>query len=135
MVSHDEAVELILRLPEVTEATSYGNRCWKVNGTVFVWDRPFRKADMVRFGDAPVPSGPILGVKVDGLEEKDAVLATGTPGLFTIPHFDDYAAILVQLERVSSTDLHGALVDGWLACAPRPLADAYLREHPLERER
>ena len=48
MVSHDEAVELILRLPEateVTEATSYGNRRWKVNGTMSVWDRPFRKAD------------------------------------------------------------------------------------------
>jgi hypothetical protein len=33
---------------------------------------------------------------------------------------------LIQLNRVATTDLHEALVDGWLACAPKALADEYL---------
>jgi hypothetical protein len=132
VVSHEEAVELILQLPDVTEGTSYGKRAWSVGGTMFVWDRPFSKADVKRFGNEPVPSGPILGVKVDGLEEKEAVLAAATPGVFTIPHFDGFAAVLVQLEEIAPHDLRAVLVDGWLACAPDALAEQYLRDHPLE---
>jgi hypothetical protein len=32
----------------------------------------------------------------------------------------------VQLDLVAAEALREALVDGWLACAPRPLADRYL---------
>ena len=132
MVSHDDAVELILALPEVAETTSYRNRAWSVSEERFVWDRPFSKADIKRFGDDPVPVGPILGVTVDGLEEKEAVLAAGTPGVFTIPHFDGFPAVLVQLDRIDHDDLHALLVDAWLASAPPHLTDAYLRDHPLD---
>ena len=47
-------------------------------------------------------------------------------GFFTIPHFDGYAAVLVQLDKVTKKALRDALVDGWLAVAPRRLADQYL---------
>ena len=100
MVSHDVAVDVIRGFPEVEEGTSYGNLAWKVRGKMFAWDRPFSKADIKRFGDEPVPDGPILGVKVDDLAEKEAVLASGTPGIFTIPHFDGFAALLVQLDEI-----------------------------------
>jgi hypothetical protein len=132
MVSHDDAVEVIHSLPDVTEGTSYGNRAWSVSGKMFVWDRPFSKADLKRFGGEPAPSGPIIGVKVDGLEEKQAVLAAGIPGVFTIPHFDGFPAVLVQLDEIAPADLRAVLVDGWLACAPDALARRYLRDHPLE---
>jgi hypothetical protein len=55
------------------------------------------------------------------------VLATRTKGVFTIPHFDGYAAVLVQLRKVTKTALREAIVDGWLACAPPKLAEQYLR--------
>lgn len=129
MVTHDEAAALASALPNVTEGSTYGNRAWKVGAKVFAWDRPFSKADLARFGDDPVPSGPILGIKMDDLDDTIAVLAAGTPGVFTIPHFDGYAAVLVQLDAVAHDDLRELLVDGWLACAPAKLRETFVR-HP-----
>ena len=128
MVTHDDAVALATALPGVTEGTTYGNRAWKVGSKTFAWDRPFRKADLARFGDEPVPSGPILGIKTDDMEDTAAVLAAGKPGVFTIPHFDGYAAVLVQLDLVAHDDLHELLIDGWLACAPAKLREDFLRD-------
>jgi hypothetical protein len=132
MVTHDEAVALITSLPEVEEYTSYGNRAWRVKGKMFVWDRPLRKADVKRWSDGPVPDGPILGLKVEDLGEKEAVLAAGTPGLFTIAHFDGYPSILAQLDVVSFDDLRDAILDAWLASAPEQLAAEYLRDQPVD---
>ena len=53
------------------------------------------------------------------------MLAAGTKGVFTIPQFDGYAAVLIELRNVTERALREALVDGWLACAPRQLADRY----------
>jgi hypothetical protein len=66
---------------------------------------------------------------VDDLGEKEAVLAAGQRGLFTIPHFDGYAAVLIQLQTVSKKALKDAIVDGWLACAPQALADDFVKRH------
>ena len=128
MVEHERAVELVLGLPETEEGSTYGNRAWKVGGKLFAWDRPFSKADLRRFGDRPVPSGPIIALRVDDLGEKAAVLEAGTPGLFTIEHFDGHPAILVQLDAVGESELRAALIDAWLAVAPDPLAAAFLAE-------
>ncbi|MAT05227.1 MAG: hypothetical protein CL424_09320 [Acidimicrobiaceae bacterium] len=131
MVSHADAVIVIDSLPEVIEGTSYGNRAWKVRGSVFAWDRPFSKADLRRYGDHPVPSGPIVGLKVDGLDDKKAVLEAGTDGVFTIPHFEGFPAVLVQLDAVDPDDFRALVVDAWLATAPDQLTEAYLRDHPI----
>jgi hypothetical protein len=128
MVTHDEAVALATALPHVSEGTTYRNRAWKVGPKTFAWDRPFSKADLARFGDDPVPSGPILGIRMDDLEDAAAVLASGTPGVFTIPHFDGYPAVLVQLDEVDRDDLRDLLVDGWLTCAPAELREEFLRD-------
>ena len=126
VVSLDQAARLALALPEVTEGERQGSRTWSVRGKAFAWERPFRKADIRRFGDATPPDGPILAVRVEDLGEKEAVLATGSKGFFTIPHFDGYPAVLIQLDAVSQRDLRDAIVDGWLACAPPRLAAEYL---------
>ena len=126
MVSLDEAARLALELPEVAEGERHGHRTWSVAGKVFAWERPFSKADIKRFGDEAPPEGPILAVSVEDLGEKEAVLAMGAPGFFTISHFDGYAAVLVQLTKVRKTALRDILVDGWLACAPAALADVFL---------
>ncbi len=117
---------MALELPGVTEGERYGNRTWSVAGKAFAWDRPFSKADIRRFGDAVPPDGPILAVRVDDLAEKEAVLAAQPRAFFTIPHFDGYAAVLIQLKVVTKRALREALVDGWLACAPAALAHEYL---------
>ena len=124
-MSLDEAARMALELPEVTEGERHGNRSWSVAGKVFAWERSFSKADIRRFGDAGPPDGPILAVRVADLSEKEAVLAAGTKGVFTIPHFDGYAAVLIQLKAVTKRSLREALEDGWLACAPPKLAEDY----------
>ena len=88
--------------------------------------RPFSKADLKRFGDRPPPDGPILAVRVEDLGEKEAVLAANPRGFFTIPHFDGYPAVLIQLPKVSRAALREAVLDGWLACAPAAVTREYL---------
>jgi hypothetical protein len=126
MVSLDEVARMALDLPEVTEGERHGTRTWSVAGKGFAWERPFSKADIRRFGDASPPEGPILAVRVDDLGEKEAVLAAHPNSFFTIPHFDGYAAVLIQLKKVTKRALREAITDGWLACAPPALANAYV---------
>ncbi len=114
-------------LPEVTEGARHGHRTWFVGKKAFAWERPFSKADVKRFGDETPPTGPILALTVEDLHEKEAVLAAGTKGVFTISHFDGYAAVLVQLDAVGKRALQALVLDAWLAVAPRTLAERHLR--------
>lgn len=126
MTSLERATELAASFPEVAEGQRYGNRTWTVGGKAFAWERPYSKADRKRFGDQEPPAEPILAVSTGDLAEKEAVLAAGTPGVFTISHFDGYPAVLVELGAVSEADLRQLLEDGWLACAPAALAEEHL---------
>ena len=122
----DDAARMALALPGASEGARHGNRTWFVAGKAFAWERPFSKADVRRFGDATPPAGPIFAVRVEDLGEKEAVLAANPKAFFTIPHFDGYAAVLIQLKTVTKAALRTAIVDGWLACAPPKLAGEYL---------
>ncbi len=102
MATFDDVAGIAKRLPHVTEDERRGNRTWSVGGKAFAWARPLSKADIKRFGASTPPDGPILAARVGDLGEKEAALAACPDAYFTIPHFDGYAAILVQLGVVGT---------------------------------
>jgi hypothetical protein len=126
MVRVEEAAQMASALPEVTEGTSYGHRTWFVRGKMFLWERPFSKADIKRFGDAAPPDGPIMALRVEDLGDKEAVVSANPKSFFTIPHFDNYPAVLVHMNAVTKKALREAIVDAWLVSAPSPLADEFM---------
>jgi hypothetical protein len=126
----EDAAELAARLPAVTEGEDkhgHGHRTWAVSGKVFAWERPFSKADIKRYGTQPPPEGPVLALRVADLAEKEAILAAGTPGFFTIPHFNGFKGYLIQLQVAEPADLEEAVIDAWLSQAPPALAAEYLK--------
>ncbi len=125
MVSLDDVVAIITELPEVTEGERYGHTTWSVGKKHFAWDRPFSKADLKRFGDATPPTEPILAVKVADLHDKEALLAAAPKGFFTIPHFDGYPGVLIELRLANRKAVKEAIVNAWLGVAPTKLAEQY----------
>jgi hypothetical protein len=124
----DDVARMAAELPEVTEGEEKhrGHRAWQVAGKMFAWERPFSKADIKRYGDQQPPQGPILAIRTADQAEKEAILAEGKDGFFTIQHFNGYNAYLVQLDKVTAQDLREALLDGWLAMAPAEIAEGFL---------
>lgn len=127
-MTFDDVAAMIADLPDVTVGERFGRRTWFAGKTGFAWERPFTKADLKRFGDVTPPSGPILGIRVGSLEEKEVMLQTRGPAFFTIEHFRGHPGLLIQLERVTPAALRDALLDAWMACAPYAVVRAYL-EH------
>jgi hypothetical protein len=121
----DQVRRYALAMPGAVEATSRDHAAWLVNKKFFVWERPLRKSDLAALG-AAAPAGPILGVRTADLEMKEALLRSDPRSIFTIPHFDGYPAVLVQLDTISANDLKRLIVEAWLARAPERSVREYL---------
>ena len=114
----EDAAEIALALPEVTEGLRFGHRTWFVAGKPFAWERPLSKADVKRLGDQPAPSGPLLAVRLANLEEKEVLMMDPPDGFFDIEHFRGFPAVLMKLQVVDEKLLRAAIAEAWRVCAP-----------------
>ena len=125
MATWRDVRRIALALPGTSESADRETPAWVVEDKFFAWDRPLRKSDLAALGPKAA-KGPILGVRTDGLEMKDALLARKPSVYFTTPHFDGYPAVLVRLEKVALSELKDVILEAWLARAPSRLATEYL---------
>ena len=126
MATWADVRRIALSLPGTSEGkSSDGKSSWAVGDKGFAWERPLRKSDLAALGDA-APTGPVLGLKTGDLDLKDALIAND-PAFFATPHFDGYPAVLVDLRKISVKKLRPAIVEAWLAMAPKRVAAAYLK--------
>ena len=116
----DDVGAIASDLPDATIGTKWNRRTWMVNGRGFCWERPFSKADLARYGDETPPSGEIIAVSVENLDAKDALLAMELPGFFTIPHFNGYPAVLVELRLARPSEVTAAIEGAWRVASTRP---------------
>ena len=125
MATWKDVTKIALALPDTSEQTKWGTAAWCVADKLFVWERPLRKSDLEALGKG-APTGAILGVRVEHLLAKEALLAARPDYCFTTPHFDGFPAVLVRLGKIRVGDLRDLLEDAWLARAPKKAAQAYL---------
>jgi hypothetical protein len=121
----DDVRRIALALPETDERISRDLRQWRVKDKLFVWERPLRPKEIEALG-ANAPDGPILGARIEHLGAKEALLAADPSVFFTTPHFDGHPSILLRLDRIALPELEEAIVEAWLARAPKPLAQQYI---------
>lgn len=136
MATIDDVREIALVLPGVEEQVNghSGEAAWGVRRGQFAWMRGPTATDLRQLAELgrSWPAGPVLGVRVGSLEEKEELLAAEPDWLFTIPHFDHYPALLVRLDAIDRDRLAEIIADAWLDRAPKTVAKAWLAERGLE---
>jgi hypothetical protein len=127
----EDVDEICAGLPETELGTSWGDvPTWKVprgeKGRGFVLYRPpGRTAVDPATGE---PYDDLVVIITPTEVEKDALVADESTPFFTIDHFKNFAAVLVQQSRlgeISREELAEIITDAWATRAPKKL----VREH------
>jgi hypothetical protein len=109
MATWDDVLEIGARLPETEQATSYGTPALKIGRRLIARLRE---------------DGKTIVVRVDQSERE--LLMTSDPDKFYItPHYQNYPAVLVRLERIDRVELAEMLTEAWLMRAPKRLRAAH----------
>jgi len=127
MATWHDVSRLALALPEVIEGTDTNGYKWEIRNKHFAWERPLRKRDLEELGD-DAPTGEILGAMVADLTDKRGLIGSNPEVFFTIPHFANYPAVLVLIEKISLEQLNEVLTEAWLLRAPKRLAAEFLAD-------
>lgn len=91
--------------PDTAESTSWGTPSLKVKDKMVARLRTEREATGA------------LALKCS-LGDKQALVEGDDPAFFTLPHYDGYGYVLVDLDRVDADELRELITDAWLMTAP-----------------
>ena len=128
----DDVDEICAALPDTELGTSWGDvPTWKVprgdKGKGFVLYRPPGKTAIDPATGEPYDD--LIVILTPTEVEKAALVEDESTPFFTIPHFDGYAAVLVQQSRLGEIDrdeLAEIITDAWAAKAPARLVKEHL---------
>ena len=127
MATWNDVAHIVGGLPLTAEQSP---RDWRVGKKMLAWERPLRPSDgeaLAAQGSEP-PQGDILGVRVPDEGIKFALISDDPGVYFTTPHFDGYAAVLVNLDAIDAGDLEELITEAWLTQAPRKLVQEFLAD-------
>lgn len=110
MPTWEDVVAIGTALPGVEESTWYRTPSLKVAGKGFARLRTEAEGGLVLFCD---------------LNEKAALLASGDPAFYTTPHYDGYAAILIDLDKIDCDQLTELIETSWCEKAPAKLRKGF----------
>lgn len=94
----EEARQLLLRFPNVSEGRSYGFPAFLLNGRFLA---RFRDGDKV------------LVLQLATIDDRDFLMQLDPRAFFFTEHYRDYPAVLVRLAEVPPALLAGVLTDAW----------------------
>jgi hypothetical protein len=126
--------ELALAMPGTTkEVSEDGRPSYHVHGKMFCFHRR-RRPDAID-PETGERMDDVLMFRVDGLDEKELILADDRGVFFTTPHFRGYPAVLVRipdLARIDREELRDLVAGAWLTRAQKRVARGWLAEQGLD---
>ena len=111
MPTWETVCELGAELPETEVGTWYGAPALKVRGKGF----------------ARLRDDGALVVLIDVLE-REALMQEDPETFYITPHYEDWPAMLVNLERIDPQELRERLIESWCRKAPSALVREYETE-------
>ncbi len=124
VATQDDVRRIALALPEVQEGTdrfafNVENK-GKAKGVAWIW------MERVHPKKARVPNPEVVAIRVADLEEKEMLLASDDGSkIFTEPHYNGYAAVLIRLEAIEVDELEELIIDAWRCQAPAALVEEF----------
>jgi hypothetical protein len=113
VVDWETVRELALALPEAEEVTPVTRQAFRVRGRLFVWMSPHEKGALV--------------VRADP-DEKPLLLESNPDVYFVVPHYQNWAGVLIRPGPIEREELRERIEDSWLLVAPKRLARAFLAQ-------
>lgn len=114
MASWDDVIAMGIELPETEVGTWYRTPALKVAGKGFV---------RLRDEDG------LVVVMIDMLE-REAFMQSDPRAFLITPHYENYPAMLVDLDHAPGDELRELVIESWRRKAPKKLLRAYDEEHP-----
>lgn len=120
MADLEGARRIALTLPGTSDGDGFGvlNK-GKYKGFAWTWK------ERVDPKKPRVENTRVLAIRTANLDEKDGLIASDPEKFFTEPHYNNYPAVLIRLEKVDVSELQELLTDAWRCMAPKEL----IREH------
>lgn len=116
MASTDDVRRIALSYPGVVEGEGRGGQRafgvpvkGKSKGLCWEW---MERVDARR---PRVPNADVWAIRVASLPRREALEAAGPEGRYVHdPHYDNYPAVLVRLDRIEEEELRSLIEDAWI---------------------